>query len=146
MLTFCLFIIMQQLGGDTQGRFNSCVGYWWVVLSLLRKKRPSADGGLSQNAFHSSWFSHVSAPFRRLGVLCVPPGRFGLLLLLFFPPFFKPPLSHFTLDCISTVLLASNLRGFDGGFSKIIPSKSCQCSWRSVRCHQVGGRYWPCGR
>lgn len=33
--------------------------------------------------------------------------------------------------------LAPNLLGFGGGFTKIIPSKSCQCSWRSVSCHQV---------
>lgn len=49
----------------------------------------------------------------------------------------KPPLSHFTLDCISSLLLPPNLWGFNGGFSKIIPSKRCQCSWRSVSCHRV---------
>ena len=34
--------------------------------------------------------------------------------------------------------IGPNLWGFDGGFSKIFPSKSCQRSLRSVGCHQVG--------
>lgn len=64
-------------------RTNTGHGELFLALLTLPQKR-KGPYRLSQNAFHSSWFSHVSAPFRRLGVLCVPPGGFGSFFIYFF--------------------------------------------------------------
>lgn len=58
------------------------------------------------------------------------------LVFIFF--FFKTSSVPFYTGLYFLCAIGPNLQGFDGGFSKIIPSKSCLSSLRSVGCHQVG--------
>lgn len=65
-----------------RGVTQAMPGYFLQSYLFFLRKKKSSCGRLWQNAFHNSLFSHVSAPFGLLQVLCVPLGGFGLFFLL----------------------------------------------------------------
>lgn len=72
-------------------------------------------------------------------------GMSNLLLLLsfLFHSSQLPWCLFLTLDCVSSSLSARPLGLFNGGFLKIIPSRSCQGRWGSVRRQRAATRIEP---
>lgn len=115
-----------------RGVTQAMPGYFLQSYLFFLRKKKSSCGRLWQNAFHNSLFSHVSAPFGLLQVLCVPLGGFGL----FFSAF-KPHLSHLTLGCISCVLLAQT-----SGALMVVSQKSSHQKAVSVVWNQSAASRW----
>lgn len=68
---------------------------------------------------------------------------FIIIIIFFFHSLHLPCSLFLTLDCVSSALSARPLGLFNGGYSKIIPSKSCQGRWGSVSRQMAEARIEP---
>lgn len=142
VLTFC-FPVVVWFRRNTQGEFHSCnTGHGEVIPAVIfslpqRKTRPSAYGRLPQTVFTGLDFQ-----FCLDGVACSKSLWSGWEGWSFFFPLKKKKKKK--QDSVSLYyrlyfpcVMDLNLKGSQHGFSKIISSKSCQCSFRSVGRHRV---------